>query len=135
MLPPALLDTDILSELFKEHPKVNARAVEYLREHTRLTISHIQKYEVLKGLKAKKADKQIALFKRFCAKNDMLSITDDAIEKASEIYASLKLTGDLISDADIFVAAIAITNNLVLVTNNTNHFNRIKGLKLDNWKI
>lgn len=135
MLPSALLDTDILSELFKEHPKVNARAVEYLREHTHLTISHIQKYEVLKGLKAKKADKQIALFKRFCAKNDMLSITDDAIEKASEIYASLKLTGNLISDADIFVAAIAISNNLVLVTNNTNHFNRIKGLKLDNWKI
>lgn len=135
MLPPALLDTDILSELFKEHPKVNARAAEYLREHTSLTISHIQKYEVLKGLKAKKADKQIALFKRFCAKSDMLSITDDAIEKASEIYASLKLTGNIISDADIFVAAIAITNNLVLVTNNTNHFNRIKGLKLDNWKI
>lgn len=135
MLPPALLDTDILSELFKEHPKVNARAEEYLREHARLTISHIQKYEVLKGLKAKKADKQITLFKRFCAKNDMLSITDDAIEKASDIYASLKLSGNLISDADIFVAAIAITNNLVLITNNTNHFNRIKGLKLDNWKI
>lgn len=135
MLPPALLDTDILSELFKEHPKVNARAEVYLREHTRLTISHIQKYEVLKGLKAKKADKQIALFKRFCAKNDILSITDDAIEKASDIYASLKFTGNLISDADIFVAAIAITNNLVLVTNNTNHFNRIKGLKLNNWKI
>jgi len=130
MNPPSLIDTDILSELFKEHPKVNARAEEYLQEHTRLTISHIQKYEVLKGLKAKKADKQIALFKRFCAKNDMLSITDNAIEKAADIYASLKLAGNIISDADIFVAAIAITNNLVLVTNNVNHFNRIKGLKL-----
>jgi predicted nucleic acid-binding protein len=51
------------------------------------------------------------------------------------MYASLKEQGELISDGDILVAAIAVTNDLVLVTNNTNHFSRIKDLKLDNWKI
>ncbi len=64
----------------------------------------------------------------------MLPIADDAIEKASAIYASLKSTGKIISDADILVAGIAISNNLVLVTNNTKHFSRIENLKLDNWK-
>lgn len=58
----------------------------------------------------------------------------DVILKAADIYASLKEQGTLISDADILVAAIAITNNVVLITNNTAHFSKIKGLQLDNWK-
>lgn len=135
MQTPSLLDTDILSELFKKNPIVSAKAAEYLARHKRFTISDITRYEVLKGLKAKKADKQVRLFNRFCAASIVLPITDDVIVKAADIYASLKQTGSLISDADILVAAIALVNNLVLVTNNTNHFSRIKGLKLANWKI
>jgi len=133
--PPSLLDTDILSELFKKNPEVSARASEYISIHGCLNISHITKYEILKGLKAKKAEKQIALFNRFCAINNVLSITDDVIVKAADIYASLREKGIIISDADILVAAIAISNNLVLVTNNTNHFSKIASLQLNNWKI
>lgn len=135
MYPPSLLDTDILSELFKGRELVKDRAAEYIREHSRLTISHITKYEILKGLKAKKAQKQIDAFIKFCMCNNVLPISDDAIMKAADIYASLKEQGELISDGDILVAAIAITHNLVLITNNTNHFPRIKDLKLENWKI
>lgn len=131
----SLLDTDILSELFKGHNLVKSKAAEYIAEHERLTISHITKYEILKGLKAKKAQKQIDAFNKFCIHNTVLPITDDVIVKAADIYASLKEQGELISDGDILVAAIAITNNLVLITNNTSHFSRIKDLQLDNWKI
>lgn len=135
MYPSLLLDTDILSELFKGHPLVKSKAAEYIAEHKRLTISHITKYEILKGLKAKKAQKQIDAFNNFCSHNTVLPLTDDAIVKAADIYASLKENGEIISDGDILVAAIAIVNNLVLITNNTNHFSRIKDLKIDNWKI
>jgi tRNA(fMet)-specific endonuclease VapC len=31
------------------------------------------------------------------------------------------------------IASTALTLNLTLVTNNENHFNRIKGLKTENW--
>ena len=133
--PPSLLDTDILSELFKKNPKVLAKASEYINTHGCLNISHITKYEILKGLKAKKAEKQTELFNRFCAINNVLSITDDVVVKAADIYASLKEKGSIISDADILVAAVAISNNLVLVTNNTNHFSKIESLQLSNWKI
>lgn len=135
MYTPSLIDTDILSELFKGNNNVKIRALEYIGEYKRLTISYIQKYEILKGLKAKCADKQIILFNKFTVLNNVLPITDDVIETASDIYAFLKLEGNLISDADILVAAIAISYNLTLVTNNTKHFSRIKGLAIDNWKI
>lgn len=134
MHPPSLLDTDILSELFKGNDLVKTKAAVYISEHIRLTISHIAKYEILKGLKAKKAQKQLEAFNKFCENNNVLPITDEVIVKASDIYASLREQGALISDADILVAAIAMTNKLVLITNNTAHFSRIEGLQLRNWK-
>jgi tRNA(fMet)-specific endonuclease VapC len=134
MYSPALLDTDILSELFKGNNAVKTRVSEYIGEHHKLTISHITKYEILKGLKAKKAQKQINAFNIFCNANNVLPITDNVIIKASDIYAALREQGEVISDADIFVAAMAIINDFTLITNNINHFSRIKNLKLDNWK-
>lgn len=134
MHPQSLLDTDILSELFKGHERVAKEASVYIRQHGNITISAITKYEILKGLKAKKASKQINAFQTFCSLNDVLPITDTVIEKASDIYAALKEKGNLISDADILVAAIAMVNDYVLISNNTNHFSRVEGLRLDNWK-
>jgi tRNA(fMet)-specific endonuclease VapC len=130
----SLLDTDILSELFKGHERVAEEASAYIRQHGNITISAITKYEILKGLKAKKAARQISAFQTFCSLNDVLPITDAAIEKASDIYAALKEKGSLISDADILVAAISMVNDYVLISNNTDHFSRIEGLRLDNWK-
>jgi len=41
--------------------------------------------------------------------------------------------GQTIDDADLFIAACALVHGMTLVTNNSKHFQRIKGLKLDNW--
>jgi len=32
------------------------------------------------------------------------------------------------------IAGVAIENEMTLVTNNENHFGRIPGLKIENWK-
>lgn len=51
-----------------------------------------------------------------------------------KIYAALKKSGRLIDDIDILIAGVALSNNLVMVTDNTEHFERIEGLKIENWK-
>ena len=56
-----------------------------------------------------------------------------AAVRAAEIYADLKADGSLIGDADILIAAMAMVNDLVVVTNNESHFNRIKDLQVENW--
>lgn len=33
----------------------------------------------------------------------------------------------------ILIAGIAISNDMVLITNNTKHFGKIDGLEIDNW--
>jgi tRNA(fMet)-specific endonuclease VapC len=53
--------------------------------------------------------------------------------RAAGIYADLHRRGLLIGDADILIAATALQHDCVLTTNNTNHFNRIAGLQLQNW--
>ena len=50
-----------------------------------------------------------------------------------KLKASLVNQGKTLDDADLFIAACALVNNLVLVTNNETHFKRIKGLKWENW--
>lgn len=89
----SLIDTDILSELFKGNNAVKKRASEYISEHHNLSISHITKYEILKGLKAKKAQKQINAFNVFCNANTIIPITDDVITKASDYICGITRTG------------------------------------------
>lgn len=130
---PVPLDTDILSSILRRDPVVVARARDYLRAHQRFAFSIITRYEILRGLKARRATKQQAAFDRFCAANTILSLSDAIVVRAAEIYADLYQRGELIGDADILIAATAIVEGHGLVTNNQRHFERIEGLNLDNW--
>jgi tRNA(fMet)-specific endonuclease VapC len=49
------------------------------------------------------------------------------------IKAQLTQQGNIIMDADILIGSIAQANELILVTNNTKHFQRIPNLPLENW--
>ena len=133
-MAPSLLDTDILSDVLKKNDSVRQHAIRYLSEERRFTFSIITRYEILRGLKAKQADRQITAFDALCVASNILPLTDAIIVKASDIYAYLKRNGLLISDADILIASTALTHDLVLVTNNVEHFARIDRLKVESWK-
>lgn len=132
-LPQVILDTDILSALMRKNPAVVVKAKAYLAQHNQFTLSIITRYEILRGLKAKGATQQTARFDLFCMNNKILSITDDVIIRAADIYADLYKRGELIGDADILIAASALVNGLGVVTNNEAHFRRIASLHVENW--
>lgn len=58
---------------------------------------------------------------------------DSALFSEGKWGAVPVFSGLIIDDADMFIAACALVHGLTMVTNNTKHFRRIKGLKLDNW--
>ena len=109
------------------------RVSNYLELFDKLTINIISYYEILRGLKDLGNQKKLRSFENFIQENELVLIRKETVEKAAEIYAYLKKDGNLIEDADILMAAISIVEDLVLITNNTGHFNRIKELKIDNW--
>jgi tRNA(fMet)-specific endonuclease VapC len=54
-------------------------------------------------------------------------------ETFAEIRAHLRRRGEIISDMDIFLAATALHYDLVILTNNRKHFERIPDLKIYQW--
>jgi len=70
----------------------------------------------------------------FLAPFEILDFDDQDAEMFGMIRSQLKKEGKLIGPYDMLIAAQAMTKNLILVTNNTDVFSRIKSLKLEDWK-
>ena len=51
----------------------------------------------------------------------------------SKEKSRLRKAGISIDDFDLLIGATAVTQNLVMVTNNTNHFKNIKDITLEDW--
>ena len=117
----------------RHDPRVLPHVEGYLQEHGRLTFSLVTRFEILRGLKAKAATAQLETFRALCSASHILPLTDEVVEVASDVYATLHRNGTLITDADILIAATALVFDLPLVTNNTGHFSRVRGLSLLNW--
>src|SRR3954468_13005365 len=118
MSPKTLLGTDILSAPMRKIPHAARRASAYLTHHHPFTVSLVTRFEVLRGLKAKRATSQLVAFEAFCNVNEIVPITDQMIVCAADVYADLHSRGQLIPDADILIAATALEMGLVLATNN-----------------
>lgn len=128
-----LLDTDTFSLFLRSQPEVMSNANDYLKIHKGFTFSIITRFEILRGLIVKNAQRQITNFGLICLQSREINLTDEIVNRASEIYADLYKRGKLIGDADILIAATALENGLPVVTNNESHFNRISGLQILNW--
>jgi predicted nucleic acid-binding protein len=63
----------------------------------------------------------------------ILSINNEIISLAADIYSDLRKKGITVGDADIFISSIVIHNNGTLISNNTKHYENINNLKLENW--
>lgn len=134
MMNRVLIDTDILSYYFKGDKKVVENFEIYLQHYDLIEISIITYYEILGGLLAKNALKQLRVFDDFVIDNLVIPLTDNSTKISAELYSTLKQTGKIVDDIDLLIAGIAIDNDLILITNNEKHFSRIPGLMIDNWK-
>jgi tRNA(fMet)-specific endonuclease VapC len=132
-MKPSLLDTDILSEFLRGNQKVITKVDEHLKEYGFISLSIITYYEILNGLLYKDAKKQMARFEEFVELNKVIPLTIKMAKTAATIQADLRKKGTEIGHTDTLIAGISMTSELQLVTNNTDHFKRIKGLEIVNW--
>jgi tRNA(fMet)-specific endonuclease VapC len=135
----ALLDTDILSELFKGlNPAVGRNASAYRQAFGHLTLSAITVMEIVSGLQRVQRAGRIQKFMTDIGGEEVLPFDKDTGKLAGEIAGDLERTGQTIGTADPMIAAIAIQYGLELVTGNTAHFQRIQQLgyllTLVNWR-
>jgi tRNA(fMet)-specific endonuclease VapC len=72
---------------------------------------------------------------RFLRPYRSLPFDDIAANAYAILRAQLEVAGKPIGPNDMLIAAIAIANDLILVTHNTQEFNRVKGLRLEDWEV
>jgi tRNA(fMet)-specific endonuclease VapC len=136
----SLLDTDTFSEVLRgRNADISSKADAYLSVIGRFTLSATSIAELIDGLRRQGRDEQIASLveKLENEQHEILSVDLDAALTAGHIFGDLHRTGQPIGRSDPFIAAIALREDLPLVTGNTKHFQRIQALgyalKLETW--
>ncbi|MCG8689430.1 MAG: type II toxin-antitoxin system VapC family toxin [Desulfobacterales bacterium] len=128
-----LLDTDICIYIINKRP---AKVIERLRkfEPGNLGISVITLSELQKGVsKSLHKKKNQDVLDHFISVFTVLSYEPSDAKAYGEIVANLEEKGQIIGGNDLFIAAHALSRKLTLVTNNEKEFNRVQGLKIENW--
>ncbi|OYV71855.1 MAG: VapC toxin family PIN domain ribonuclease, partial [Acidithiobacillus ferrivorans] len=83
--------------------------------------------------KSQARDKALKVLDQLRSSIQVLEIPVDAGQHYGQIRARLEKMGKPIGNNDLWIAAHALSENLVLVTNNTQEFSRVEGLQLENW--
>ncbi len=127
------LDTSIIVQLFRGNPRITANINEAENAHE-LCITIISVYELYKGIhSASKKETHFQKLKEFLKRASILTIDENVCDKAGSLFANLRKENQVIEDADLLIAAIALNNDAVLVTANPAHFTRVKNLQVENW--
>ncbi|WP_414071964.1 type II toxin-antitoxin system VapC family toxin [Rahnella rivi] len=131
-----MLDTCICSFIMREQPEAVLRRLEQavLRNH-RIVVSAITYSEMRFGASGPKASpRHIQLVDAFCARLDAILPWDRAaVDATTDIKVALRQAGTPIGPNDTAIAGHAVSVEAILVTNNTREFERVPGLKLEDW--
>ena len=132
-MPRYMLDTDISSYIMKGS---NATVIKRLQKvaFEDVCISAIVKSELAFGAEVSPRHMQdLARLETFLKYMEVLDYPSDAATHYGDIRLDLQRQGTMIGSNDLLIAAHARSLGLTLVTNNTREFQRVRGLKLENW--
>ncbi|MEA5531097.1 type II toxin-antitoxin system VapC family toxin [Dolichospermum sp. UHCC 0684] len=130
-----LLDTNVCARY------LNGKSLA-IRQRLRSTnIADIAVCSVVKGelfygaMKSNNFEKTLDRQQEFLKLFVSLPFDDDASFIYGRIRAELSARGIIIGANDLQIAAIAMVNNLILVTHNVREFSRVNGLRFEDWEV
>ena len=131
-----LLDTNIVSYYVRRSsPTLENRVSDALTRQT-ISISVLTRAELRFGQASMQAeDKRRSFIDSFLLRLPNLVWTSNAADRYGVIKALHKRQGTPIDEIDTQIAAHALAEGLILVTHNTKHFDKVPGLKLEDWVV
>lgn len=128
-----MLDTNICIDVIRKHSKHLVSKIVSQPVGT-VGISSIVMAELQYGVaKSSDPEKNLKALLKFCAPLEILPFDDNAALSYGTVRTGLESKGIPIGPLDTLIAAHALTAGVVLVTNNTREFRRIKDLHVENW--
>lgn len=125
-----LIDTNIVSYAVK-NKELRRQLLEKARYFAYLP--SIAVFELLYGIERKKNGILTAQVYTIINEFETRSFCKTSAIIASKLLVSLQKQGKTIDRHDLYIACIALANNMTLVTNNTKHFQHITNLALEDW--
>jgi tRNA(fMet)-specific endonuclease VapC len=127
-----MLDTDICIYTINERPAAVLSAFRRFQPHG-LGISSVTAAELHFGVARTGSQRNLDALRRFLATLEIAPFDAAAAEVCGPMRAWLASQGTPIGPYDILIAAHAHALGATLVSNNTREFERVPGLKLENW--
>ena len=127
-----LLDTNICIYLINGEEKLKQK----IREIGiySISISNATLAELYFGAyNSKKVNENLERIDIFKKNLTVFSDNDASAKTFGQFKSKLKREGKIIEDFDILIASVAFVNKCILVTNNTNHFERLDEIEVENW--
>lgn len=127
-----LLDTNLCIRVLRDRPQsVRER---FNAEADGLSISTIVLTELLYGAaKSARSVENRTAVERFAARLEVLPFDADAAAHAGDIRATLERQGRSIGSYDVLIAGHARSRGLIVVTGNLGEFDRVDGLRCEDW--
>lgn len=129
-----LLDTNACIRILNNS---SSSLIARLREHRtdEIAICSIVKAELFYGAYgSSRIAENLRVLDRFFKPFRSLPFDDNCVQIFGRIRSDLKYSGTPIGPYDLLIAATAIANDRILVTANTREFERVAGLKIENWE-
>ena len=130
-----MLDTNILIYFIKHKPPSVADRINALDEDAVLCMSFFTYAEMLKG--AERSLRKADVLHRLDQLNRQIPVLFQVDRSLCEHYAvqftRLKAAGTPIGANDLWIACHALAAGATLVTHNIREFERVDGLRLENW--
>jgi tRNA(fMet)-specific endonuclease VapC len=100
-----------------------------------IVLCSVVKAELFYGaMKSLRPENNLAKQRKFTDSFVSLPFDDNSAEVYGQIRTQLAKAGTPIGPNDLLIAAIALANNLTLVTHNTREFSRIAILPCEDWE-
>ena len=128
-----MLDTNICIYIIKNKPlSVKERLKEF--EIGELCISIITVSELMYGVyKSEQTKRNLQALEGFLIPFEIVDYDYAASAEYGKIRVNLEKQGQVIGGMDMQIAGHALALDAILVTNNIKEFERVEGLRLDNW--
>ena len=130
-MPQYMLDTDTVSFALRGQGRVAARLLEH--RPSQLCISSLTVAELRFGAESRRSSRLHRLISTFVESVEVVAFDHRAADRFAAVATSLARRGAPIGTFDTLIAAHALSLALTFVTNNTQHFARVVGLKTENW--
>lgn len=129
-----LLDTNVCIRILNGSSAAIAGRLQSTRPAD-VRLCSVVKAELLYGArKSARIDENLRLLRRFFAPLVSLPFDDRCADEAGLIRLDLERSGRPIGPNDLLIAATARAHDLVLVTRNTREFDRVPGLRVEDWE-